>query len=273
MTDVVVVVGAGAIGQAIARRVGAGRHVVLASRREEAAESATVTFRAAGFSASAATVDVSDRASVVALAQTAAELGPVTRVIHAGGVSPSQAPPATILHVDLYGTALVLEQFARVVASGGSGVVIASQSGYVLPPLTAEQERQLATTPAADLLSLPMLQPDQVTDPLHAYQLAKRANSLRVRADAVRWAEAGARLNAISPGIVISPTARDEMSGPHGAEYRGLIEGSPAGRGGTPDEIATVAALLLGPDGAFITGSDVLVDGGLTSAHFYGRDT
>lgn len=272
MTEVVVVVGAGAIGQAIARRVGAGRHVVLAGRRVESAESATTTFRAAGFTASAATVDVADRASVVALAQRAAGIGPVTQVIHAGGVSPSQAPAATILRVDLYGTAVVLEEFARVIASGGAGVVIASQSGHQLSPLTVEQEHRLATTPAEELLALPMLQPDEVTDPLHAYQLAKRANSLRVRAEAVRWAARGARLNAISPGIIISPTARDEMNGPHGAEYRGLIEGSLAGRGGTPDEVATVAALLLGPDGAFIIGSDILMDGGLTSAFFVGHE-
>jgi NAD(P)-dependent dehydrogenase (short-subunit alcohol dehydrogenase family) len=270
MTEVVVVIGAGSIGQAIARRVGAGRHVLLATRREESAEAPGQAFRDAGFAASTVAVDVSSRESVFSLARTAASLGPVTRLIHAAGVSPSQASLATILRVDLYGTALVLEEFGAVIAAGGSGVVIASQSGHQLAGLTAEQERQLATTPAQDLLALPMLQPDQVSDSLHAYQLAKRANALRVRAEAVRWAERDARINAISPGIIITPMARDDMNGPGGQEYRALIDGCPAGSAGTPDEVATVGALLLGPDGAFITGSDVLMDGGLTAAYFYG---
>jgi NAD(P)-dependent dehydrogenase (short-subunit alcohol dehydrogenase family) len=193
-------------------------------------------------------------------------------LIHAAGVSPSQAPPQTILRVDLYGTALVLEELGRVIAPGGSGVVIASQSGHVLPALTAEQERQLATTPVDELMSLPMLQPESVLDPLYAYQLAKRGNALRVRAEAVRWAERGARINAISPGVIVTPMSRDELRAPGGAAFRAMIETSPAGRAGTPDEVATVGALLLGPDGAFITGSDVLMDGGLTAAYFYGSD-
>ena len=210
--------------------------------------------------------------SVISLARRAAGLGDVARLIHAAGVSPSQAPPQTILRVDLYGTALVLEEFGRVIASGGSGVVVASQSGHVLPALTAEQERQLATTPVEELMSLPMLQPDTVLDPLYAYQLAKRGNALRVRAEAVRWAQRGARINAISPGVIVTPMSRDELRAPGGAAFRAMIETSPAGRAGTPDEVATVGALLLGPDGAFITGSDVLMDGGLTAAYFYGSD-
>ena len=270
MTEVVVVIGAGSMGQAIARRVGAGRHVLLASRREDSAEAAGQAFRDAGFETSTATVDVSNRESVISLARTAAGLGPVTRLVHAAGVSPSQASPETILRVDLYGTALVLEEFGDVIAAGGSGVVVASQSGHILPALTADQERQLAVTPAEDLLYLPMLQPEHVSDSLHAYQLSKRANALRVRAEAVRWAQRGARINAISPGIIISPTARDEMNGPNGDEFRALIHGCPVGRAGTPDEVATVGALLLGRDGAFITGSDILMDGGLTADFFFG---
>ena len=270
MTEVVVVIGAGAIGQAIARRVGAGRHVLLANRREESADAAGQAFRDAGFETSTAAVDVSNRESVLSLVRKAVSLGPVTRLVHAAGVSPSQASPETILRVDLYGTALVLEEFGDVIAAGGSGVVIASQSGHILPALTAEQERQLAVTPAEDLLSLPMLQPEHVSDSLHAYQLAKRGNALRVRAEAVRWAQRDARINAISPGIIISPTARDEMNGPNGEGFRALIDGCLAGRAGTPDEVATVGALLLGRDGAFITGSDILMDGGLTADYFFG---
>lgn len=270
MSEVVVVVGPGQIGQAIARRVGAGRQVLLADLRLEHAEAAAEVFRDAGFAATTAVVDVSSRASVHALVDQAVALGEVTTVIHAAGVSPSQASPATILKVDLYGTALVLEEFGAVMARGGAGVVIASQSGHRLPALPAEEDRALATAPVEELLGLPMLQPARVTDPLHAYQLSKRANVLRVRAEAVRWGRRGARVNAISPGIVMTPLARDELSGPRGAGYLRMLELSPAGRAGTPDEVAGVAALLLGPDGAFITGSDMLMDGGVTASWFYG---
>lgn len=271
MSEVMVVIGAGLIGQAIARRVGAGKRVVLADLRSEHAEAAAEMFRDAGFEATTATVDVTSRESVHRLVDQAVALGEVSALIHAAGVSPSQASPATILNVDLYGTALVLEEFGNVIAVGGAGVVIASQSGHRLHALTAEEDRALATTPTEELLALPMLQPDQVTDPLHAYQLSKRGNVLRVRAEAVRWGRRGARVNAISPGIIMTPLARDELAGPRGAGYRRMLELSPAGRAGTPDEIATMAALLLGPEGAFITGSDVLMDGGVTASWFYGE--
>lgn len=270
MTDVTAVIGAGAIGVAIARRVSAGRHVLLADLRLENADAAAEVLQDAGFATSTTTVDVSSRESVLALVELAAGLGPVTGVIHAAGVSPSQASPERILRVDLYGTALVLEEFGRVVAPGGSAVVIASQSGHRLGALTSQEDAALATTPVEDLLSLPMLAPGRVTDPLDAYQLAKRGNVLRVMAQAVEWGRRGARVNAISPGIIITPLARDELTGPRGEGYRAMLSGSPAGRAGTPDEVATVAALLMGPDGAFITGSDVLVDGGVTASWFYG---
>jgi NAD(P)-dependent dehydrogenase (short-subunit alcohol dehydrogenase family) len=271
MTNVVVVIGSGSIGQAIARRVGAGNHILLADLRRETAEAAAAVLNDAGFTTSTAAVDISSRGSVEALVAAATAIGNVTRLIHAAGVSPSQAPPEVILAVDLYGTALLLEEFGKVIAPGGSGVVIASQSGHRLPALTPEQDAALATTPVEELLALPMLQPDRVTDPLNAYQLAKRGNSLRVKAEAVRWAKRDARVNTISPGIIMTPLANDELSGPRGADYRRMIELSPAGRAGTPDEIATLAALLMGVDGAFITGSDFLVDGGVTASYFYGE--
>ena len=270
MNNVIVVIGAGSIGQAIARRVSVGKHVLLADLRPDNAAAAAKVLSDAGFSVSTATVDVSTRESVHALVETATALGTVTGVIHAAGVSPSQATPATILKVDLYGTALVLEEFGNVIAPGGSGVVIASQSGHRLPALTPEQNKALATTPAAELLALPMLQPDQVRDSLHAYQLSKRGNSLRVMAEAVRWGKRGARVNTISPGIIFTPLAKDELNGPRGEGYRRMIALSPAGRGGTPDEVGAVAALLMGPDGTFITGSDFLMDGGVTAAYWYG---
>ena len=270
MTDVVVVVGAGSIGQAIARRVSAGKHVLLSDLRQDNAEAAAKVLSEAGFEVSTAIVDVSTRESVHALVETAASLGSVTGVIHAAGVSPTQASPATILKVDLLGTALVLEEFGTVIARGGAAVVIASQSGHRLPALTPEQDKALATTPADKLLALPMLQPERVTDSLHAYQIAKRGNSLRVMAEAVKWGQRGARVNTISPGIIITPLAKDELKGPRGAGYKRMIELSAVGRAGTPDEVGTVGALLMGPDGAFITGSDFLMDGGVTAAYWYG---
>ena len=245
--------------------------MVLADLHQENADAAAEIMRNAGFDVSTATVDISSRQSIRALVETATKSGVVTGLIQAAGVSPSQASPETILSVDLYGTAVVLEEFGNVIANGGSGVVIASQSGHRLGALTAEQDSALATTPAEELLALPMLQSDQVTDSLHAYQLAKRGNSLRVMAEAVRWAKRGARINAISPGIIITPLAKDELSGPRGEGYRRMMELSPVGRAGTPDEVGNVGALLMGSDGAFITGSDFLMDGGVTASFFYGE--
>jgi len=268
--SVIVVIGAGAIGQAIARRVSAGKHVLLADLRQENASAAADVLSNAGFEVSTMTVDVSSRASIRRLVEGAMALGDVTGVIHAAGVSPSQASPATILAVDLYGTALVLEEFGNVIAPGGACVVIASQSGHRLGALTAEQDKALATAPADQLLSLPLVQPDQVRDSLHAYQLAKRGNSLRVMAEAVRWGNRGARVNTISPGIIITPLAKDELTGPRGEGYRRMIELCPAGRAGTPDEVGNVGALLMGADGAFITGSDFLMDGGVTASYRFG---
>ena len=271
IANVNVVIGAGLIGQAIARRVSTGKHVLLADLRQENVDAAAKVLSDAGFEVSTAIVDVSSRKSVHALVETAMAIGTITGVIHAAGVSPTQAAPDTILKVDLYGTALVLEEFGNVIAQGGAGVVIASQSGHRLPALTPEQDKALATTPADELLALPMLQLDQVTDPLHAYQVSKRGNSLRVMAEAVRWGKRGARVNTISPGIICTPLAKEELAGPRGPGYRRMLELSPAGRIGTPDEVGTVGALLMGPDGGFITGSDFLMDGGVTASYWYGE--
>lgn len=270
MTQVIVVIGAGQIGQAIARRVGMGKHVVLADAREANAQAAAGVMSSAGYDVSTATVDVSSRAAVHALAERAAGLGDVVGLIHAAGVSPSQASPETVLKVDLYGTAVVLEEFGNVMARGGSGVVISSQSGHRLPALSAEQNKALAATPTEELLALPFLQPGQVQDSLHAYQLAKRGNALRVMAEAVRWGRRGARINAISPGIIMTPLAKDELTGPRGEGYRRMIESTVGKRAGTPDEVGAVGALLMGPEGGFITGSDFLMDGGVTAAYWYG---
>ena len=271
MKNIIVLIGAGSIGQAIARRVSAGKHVLLADLRQDNLDAAAKVLGDAGFEVTTAIVDVSSRNSVHALVEAATAMGSVTGVIHAAGVSPSQASPAAILKVDLYGTALVLEEFGNVIARGGAGVVISSQSGHRLPALTPEQNKALATTPADELLALPMLHQDKVTDPLNAYQISKRGNSLRVMAEAVRWGKRGARVNTISPGIIFTPLARDELTGPRGEGYRRMIKLSAAGRGGTPDEVGVVGALLMGPDGGFITGSDFLMDGGVTAAYWYGE--
>jgi NAD(P)-dependent dehydrogenase (short-subunit alcohol dehydrogenase family) len=271
MKNVIVLIGAGSIGQAIARRVSAGKHILLADLKQENADAAAKVLSEAGFEVSATVVDISSRSSIEALVKQATAIGPVSGLIQAAGVSPSQASPSTILHVDLYGNAVILEEFGKVIIAGGSGVVIASQSGHRLPALTPKQDRALATTPADELLALDFLQPRQVKDSLYAYQLSKRGNSLRVMAEAVNWGKRGARINAISPGIIITPLAKDELGGPRGEGYRRMINISAAGRAGTPDEVGNVGALLMGQDGAFITGSDFLMDGGVTAAYWYGE--
>lgn len=269
--NVIVVIGAGAIGQAIARRVSTGKHILLADLKQENADAAAKVLSEAGFEVSTTVVDISSRASIQSLVEKATTIGSITGLIQAAGVSPSQASPATILRVDLYGNAAILEEFGKVIADGGSGVVIASQSGHRLPALPSEQDKALATTPADELLVLDFLQPGQVKDSLHAYQLSKRGNSLRVMAEAVKWGKRGARINAISPGIIITPLAKDELTGPRGEGYRRMIDISAAGRAGTPDEVGSVGALLMSQDGAFITGSDFLMDGGVTAAYWYGE--
>ncbi len=267
---VVVLIGAGSIGQAIARRVSAGKHILISDIKIENAKLAANTLSEAGFEVSTTIVDVASKASVDELTSKALSIGKVVGLIHAAGVSPSQASPETILKVDLFGTALVLEAFCNVIEQGGAGVVIASQSGHRLPALTIEEDKALATTAVEELLSLPLLDLNNVKDSLHAYQLSKRGNSLRVSAEAVRWGKRGARINAISPGIIITPLAKDELNGPRGDGYRKMISASAVGRAGTPDEVANVAALLMSEQGAFITGSDFLMDGGVTAAYFYG---
>jgi NAD(P)-dependent dehydrogenase (short-subunit alcohol dehydrogenase family) len=271
MQDVIVVIGSGAIGQAIARRVSAGKQVLFADLQESNAATAAQQLADAGLEAGSSCVDVTSRLSVQALAASATKLGNVTGLIHTAGVSPSSAAPAVILKVDLYGAALVLEVFGDCIASGGAGVLVSAQAGHRLQPLSSEQCRLLAMTPAVDLLELEMLQSERLTDPLLAYQFAKRGSALRVAAESVRWARRGARLNAISPGIVDTALAQKELSGSNSSSYRRMIAQSAAGRVGTPDEVAAVAALLLGPDGAFISGSDFLMDGGVTAAYWYGE--
>ncbi len=267
--SVVVLVGSGSIGQAIARRVGAGRHVILADLRLEAAETAAKLLEDAGFETSAVAADLSSRDSLLALIDHARSFGPIANVINAAGVSPSQAPVETILKVDLYGTSVLLEEFGKVIAEGGSGVVISSQSGHRLPALSEEQNAALATAPTEELLTLPFLA--SITDTLKAYQYSKRCNVLRVMGEAPKWARRGATVNSISPGIIITPLANDELRGPRGDGYRRMIAGMPARRAGTPDEVGDLAEFLMSSRGRWITGADFLIDGGCTASYHYGE--
>lgn len=268
LKPVVLLVGAGQIGLAIARRISAGKIVIVADRDEAAAASTTAILRQAGFNAHPQQIDLASKDSIRQAVAAAQTHGTIDTLINAAGVSPSQADIATILQVDLYGTAVLLEEVGKVISPGGSGITISSQSGHRLPALTPQQDRLLATTPPAELLTLDFLQPEAITDTLHAYQLAKRCNVKRVMAQAVEWGKRGARINSISPGIIITPLALDEINGPRGDFYRNMFAHCPAGRPGTPDEVAELAQLVLAAP--FITGADFLIDGGATASYFYG---
>lgn len=268
--NVLVIIGAGGIGQAIARRQGAGKLVLLADFNESILASASKALKGGGYDVATQHVDVSIRDSVHALAIASVGLGNVLEVVHTAGLSPNMAPPDKILAVDLLGTALVLEEFGYVVANGGAGVIISSMAGYMLPPLPQEQDELLGQTPADMLLQLPFLQPDFIPNSGAAYGMSKRANHLRVQAESIRWGERGARLNSISPGIILTPLAEHEMSSEIGPAYRAMIEGSVTKRVGTPDEVASAAAYLLGPEAGFVTGSDLLMDGGVIAARRFG---
>jgi NAD(P)-dependent dehydrogenase (short-subunit alcohol dehydrogenase family) len=268
--DIIVLTGAGQLGLAIVRRMGYGNKIFIADWKMENAEATAKTLTEAGFDAVPFKVDISSRESVLELIKAAQTVGEISMFINAAGVSPSQASIEQILKVDLYGTSLLLEEFGKVVKAGGTGVVISSQSGYRMPALTADEDRLLATTPVEELLQLDMLKPQNIKDTLHAYQMAKRCNGKRVMAEAVIWGERGARINAISPGIIITPLALDEINGPRGEFYKNMFAKSPAGRAGIADEVANVAELLLSNAGAFITGADFLIDGGATASYFYG---
>lgn len=270
MKKVMLLVGAGQIGMAIARRVGTGMKIIVGDKKTANAENIAAILNNAGFDAFPVKTDLSDRASIQSMIAKGQEYGEITMLVNAAGVSPSQAPIEAILKVDLYGTAVLLEEVGKVIASGGVGVTISSQSGWRMPALTAQQDEQLATTPTEELLSLDILQPGNIRDTLHAYQMAKRCNEKRVMAQSVEWGKRGARLNAIAPGIIVTPLAIDEFNGIRGDFYKNMFAKCPAGRPGTADEVANVAELLMSDKGAFITGSTFLIDGGATASYYYG---
>ncbi len=270
MKNVMLWVGAGQIGMAIARRMGTGMKIIVGDKKLENAQAIATTMNEAGFDVVPMETDLSDRGSIRALIAEGQKHGDIKMLVNAAGVSPSQAPVEMILKVDLYGTAVLLDEVGKVITSGGVGVTISSQSGWRMPALTAEQDALLATAPTEELLSLDFLKPENIRDTLHAYQMAKRCNEKRVMAQAVEWGKRGARLNAIAPGIIVTPLALDEFNGPRGDFYKNMFAKCPAGRPGTADEVANVAELLMSDKGAFISGSTFLVDGGATASYFYG---
>ena len=262
--------GAGQIGMAIARRMGYGMKIVVGDKKLENAQAMAKIMNEAGYDVSPMEMDLSSRESIKALIAEGQKYGDITMLVNAADVSPSQAPIEAILKVDLYGTAVLLEEVGKVISPGGVGVTISSQSGHRIEQLTAWQDEQLATTPTEELLSLEMLKPENIRDTLHAYQMAKRCNEKRVMAEAVKWGERSARINSISPGIIVTPLAVDEFNGPRGDFYKNMFAKCPAGRPGTADEVANVAELLMSERGSFITGADFLIDGGATASYFYG---
>ena len=270
MKDVMILTGAGQIGMAIARRMGYGMKIVIGDKKPENAQAIAEIMNNAGFDAVTMEMDLSSRDSILNLISKAREYGEISMLVNAAGVSPSQAPIEVILKVDLYGTAVLLEEVGKVIKAGGVGVTISSQSGHRMPALSAEADEQLACTPTEELLDLEILKPGNIRDTLHAYQMAKRCNEKRVMAEAVKWGEKGARINSISPGIIVTPLAIDEFNGPRGDFYKNMFAKCPAGRPGTADEVANVAELLMNDKGAFITGADFLIDGGATASYFYG---
>lgn len=268
--DVVALVGAGGIGLAIARRVAQGKHLVVTSRTQEKAERIANDLVKDGFEATGVACDLGNREDILAVIEHCQQYGPITNVICAGGVSPSQAPIAEILRVDLYGSSVLLEEFGKVIAPGGSGVVVSSQSGHRLPALSLEENWALAMTPTEELLGLDFLSEEAIGTTLRAYQYAKRCNVLRVQAQACEWGKRGARVFSISPGIIMTPLAFDELNGPRGEGYRKMLDLMPAKRAGTVDEMGALVAFLMGPEATFITGTDILCDGGCTAAYWYG---
>ena len=264
MQDVILLTGAGQIGLAIARRMGHGKKIVVSDKNINNAQTVTKIMAEAGFDAVAVEADISSRKSILNMIAAAQKYGEIAMLINAAGVSPSQASVETILKVDLYGTAVLLEEVGKVIKAGGTGVTISSQSGHRMAALGAETDEQLAVTPAEELLQLEVLKPANIKDTLHAYQMAKRCNVKRVMAEAIKWGVKGARINSISPGIIVTPLALDEFNGPRGEFCKNMFAKCPA------DEVANVAELLLSQQGAFITGADFLIDGGATAAYFYG---
>lgn len=264
--EVVALLGAGSMGMTIAERVAQNRIVLLGDISEKALETSRQKLEYSGYHVETMRVDASDKDSIYAFAKKAKELGNVKYYIHTAGASPNQTNPQHMIKLDLIGSAYALDAFGEVMAKDGAGILISSQTGYMLPqPLTNEEEYALTMTPADELSQLPMLQPNVIVNSGIAYIMSKRANQLRVRKAAIDWGKRGARINTISPGVVVTPLAYDEFRAA-GEGYQKMIEASAMHRVGNPAEIANAAQFLLSDQASFITGTDLLVDGGTIAA-------
>lgn len=264
-------IGIGGMGLTIARRLAGGRRLLLADYSAAVLDAALTALRSDGHAAEGHAVDVSEHGSAEKLASVAGNAGRVDAVIHTAGVSPVTATARQIYQVDLLGTAHVIDAFLPVASAGTSLVCVASMAGH-FASLSAELERHLATAPADQLLHHQGIDLDS-RDPGTAYVVAKRGNQLRVQAAAPAWGGRGARLNTISPGVISTPMGRAELQGPMGAYIQSMIDLSGARRVGTPDDVAAAAAFLAGPDSSFITGNDILVDGGAVAAQRWNSAT
>jgi NAD(P)-dependent dehydrogenase (short-subunit alcohol dehydrogenase family) len=263
--EVVVVIGVGGMGLAICRRLGSGKTLVVADVNQHTLDTVTDTLTAEGHRVQPFLLDVACAESVHEFAQRASALGAISKIAHTSGLSPSQASVDQILNVDLLGVAFVLDEFAQVIAPGGAGVVIASMAGHLVPPLPEQQRHAIADARPGELLALEHLNPDTVSDPGWAYAIAKQAALIRIRAAAPTWGLRNARINSISPGTIATPMNVEELASPLGDGIRAMVAATITGRMGTADDIAGAAAFLLGPEAGYITGTDLLVDGGVTA--------
>ncbi|NGO10281.1 SDR family oxidoreductase [Streptomyces sp. HC44] len=258
--DVLVVTGAGGMGSAVARRLGSGRTVIVADASLAQLDRLVDALSSEGYAAQGVVTDVSDRKSVEKLAETASGEGRLAAVVHTAGVSPATGSAKTIFEVDLVGTVHVIDAFEKVAVRGTSLVCVSSMAGHYAS-LSREEEAALATVPAEELMEL-----DVVTavgdNAAGAYVLSKRANHVRVQAAALAWNLRGARINTLSPGVISTAMAQAEAESETGAHMLQTLEACGAGRMGTTGEIADAAAFLAGPESRYITGTDLLVDGG-----------
>ncbi|MEV2230003.1 SDR family oxidoreductase [Streptomyces phaeochromogenes] len=258
--DVVVVTGAGGMGVAVARRLGNGRNVLLADASSQGLDRAVTALTDEGYAVRGMVTDVTDRGAVHKLAEASAAEGRVAAVVHTAGVSPATGPAKTIVDVNLLGTAHVIDAFETVATRGTALVAISSMAGHVAS-LSREEEAALATTATEDLLGLDVVSAIG-DDAQTAYIVTKRANHLRVQAAALAWNLRGARINSVSPGVIATAMSRAEAASPSGAHMMQMLDASGSGRVGTPGEIADAVAFLTGPESSYITGTDLLVDGG-----------
>lgn len=258
-----VIIGAGGMGAAIAHRLAKGRQLWIADFSETGLAAVVRSLRDEGHTVEGHQLDIVDFRAVAKFAKAAAIAGHIDAIIHTAGLSPTQAKTKRIFEVDVLGFANVMEAFYQVASEGTAFVGISSMASYLAPEGFLSQALQVhfATAPLDKILVHPEL--DIETENMMSYSIAKMGNRLRVQATARAWGSKGARINTISPGVIATPMGDLEWKGESGKHMRAMVEGSASHRKGTSDEIAGAAVFLVGPDSTFITGTDILVDGGV----------